>query len=85
MAKLDLSKDQPIHTLASNLRRAFSGIVAGNVKEQGLIQIKEKGPFELNGDPAIMKALDMLLRTFVSQNRMKIGTSTYTPCYRVVT
>ena len=85
MAKLDLRKDQPIHTLASNLRRAFSGIVAGNVKEQGIIQIREKGPFELSGDPEIMQALDMLLRTFVAQNRMKIGTSTYIPCYRVVT
>jgi len=85
MAKLNLSKDQPIHDLASNLRRAFSGIVAGNVKEQGINQIKEKGPFELNGDPAIMSALDSLLRTFVDQNRMKIGDETYTPCYRVAT
>lgn len=85
MTKLNLSKDQPIHDLASNLRRAFSGIVAGNVKEQGINQIKEKGPFELSGDPAIMSALDRLLRTFVDQNRMKIGDGTYTPCYRVAT
>lgn len=84
MAKLNLSKDQPIHMLAANLRRAFSGIVAGNVKEPGIALIKKHGPFELSGDPSIMGALDMLLRTFVEQKRMKIGDSHYEPCYRVV-
>lgn len=84
MGKLNLKKDQPIHQLAANLRRAFSGIVAGNVKEHGIRLIKEKGPFELHGDPEIMEPLDELLRTFVEQNRMKIGEGTYKPCYRVV-
>lgn len=85
MSRLNLSKDQPIHLLAANLRKAFSGIVAGNVKEQGIALIKEHGPFELRGDPDIMLALDRLLRTFVEQNRMKIGDGPYKPCYRVVT
>lgn len=85
MSRLDLSKSQPIHLLAANLRKAFSGIVAGNVKEQGIALIKKHGPFELRGDPDIMLALDRLLRTFVDQNRMKIGEGTYKPCYRVVT
>jgi len=31
MAKLNLSKDQEPYKLAADLRRAFSGIVAGNV------------------------------------------------------
>lgn len=84
MGKLNLKKDQPIHQLAANLRRAFSGIVAGNVKEHGIRLIKEKGPFELHGDPEIMEPLDELLRTFVEQNRMKIGEGKYQPCYRVV-
>ncbi|MDX1694047.1 MAG: nucleotide 5'-monophosphate nucleosidase PpnN [Ketobacteraceae bacterium] len=84
MAGLRLDKNQPAHNLAANLRRAFSGIVAGNVKEQGLKAIEEKGPFEIYGDPDIMAPLDELLRTFVAQNRMKIGGSTYHPCYRVV-
>lgn len=84
MGKLNLKKDQPIHQLAANLRRAFSGIVAGNVKEHGIRLIKEKGPFELHGDPEIMEPLDELLRTFVEQNRMKIGEGKYKPCYRVV-
>jgi predicted Rossmann-fold nucleotide-binding protein len=85
MAKLNLSKDQPIHLLAANLRRAFSGIVAGNVKEQGIELIEQHGPFELTGDADIMRSLDTLLRTFVEQNRMKIGGGQYSPCYRVVT
>lgn len=84
MRKLNLHKDQPVHLLAANLRRAFSGIVAGNVKEHGIRLIREKGPFELEGDPEIMAPLDTLLRTFVEQNRMKIGEGPYKPCYRVV-
>lgn len=84
MSKLSLKKDQPIHQLAANLRRAFSGIVAGNVKENGIRLIQEKGPFELHGEPDIMGPLDELLRTFVAQNRMKIGDGQYQPCYRVV-
>lgn len=84
MRKLNLHKDQPVHLLAANLRRAFSGIVAGNVKEHGIKLIREKGPFELEGDPDIMEPMDQLLRTFVEQNRMKIGEGTYKPCYKVV-
>jgi len=33
MANLKLYPDQPVEVLAADLRRAFSGIVAGNVKE----------------------------------------------------
>ena len=33
MRALQLHRDQPVHRLAANLRRAFSGIVTGNVKE----------------------------------------------------
>lgn len=84
MSQLNLTRKQPIHQLAANLRCAFSGIVAGNVKEQGIKLIKQHGPFELSGDNEIMEALDMLLRTFVSQRRMKIGDGEYKPCYRVV-
>lgn len=51
MAKLELRKDMPVHLLAANLRRAFSGIVAGNVKEQGIRLIEQHGPYEINGDP----------------------------------
>ena len=84
MAGLKLHRDQPPHLLAADLRRAFSGIVAGNVKEDGMRRIEEFGPFEIHGDPAMMQALDALLRAFVEQRRMKIA-GDYQPCYRVVT
>jgi len=84
MRTLDLHKGQPPHLLASNLRRAFSGIVAGNVKEAGIRAIEEKGLFELRGDARIMQPLDTLLTAFVEQRRMKLPTSTYNPCYRLI-
>jgi len=84
MANLNLYTNQPPEKLAADLRRAFSGIVAGNVKEGGMRRIEESGPFEIHGDPEIMQALDELLRGFVEQRRMKIS-GHYRPCYRVVT
>ncbi len=83
MAALDLRRERPAHLLAADLRRAFSGIVAGNVKEAGMREVELHGPFEIAGEPAIMDALDALLRAFVEQRRMKIA-GTYKPCYRVV-
>jgi len=83
MANLNLQRDQPTAKLAANLRRAFSGIVAGNVKATGIEYIKQHGPYQLNGDPEIMQALDQLLASFVSQNRMKIS-GNYVPCYDVI-
>ncbi len=83
MAALNLHKDRDPHLLAADLRRAFSGIVAGNVKEEGLHQIDKKGPFVIDGDPLIMRALDALLRSFVAQHRMKLPGREYVPCYRI--
>ncbi len=83
MASLDLHHGRPAHALAADLRRAFSGIVAGNVKEDGMRRIEESGPFEISGDTDMMQALDELLRAFVRQRRMKIA-GEYRPCYRVV-
>jgi predicted Rossmann-fold nucleotide-binding protein len=83
MAGLNLHRDQPAHLLAADLRRAFSGIVAGNVKEEGMREIERHGPFTIDGDRDIMRALDALLNAFVEQRRMKIN-GTYKPCYRVV-
>jgi hypothetical protein len=63
----------------------FSGIVAGNVKPEGLQAIREHGPFEIRCEPEIAQSLDALLTAFVSQNRMKLpGGSAYEPCYRLV-
>jgi len=84
MRALDLSRGRPAHELAADLRRAFSGIVAGNVKEQGVAAIARHGPYELRGDTAIMRLLDRLLSAFVQQQRMKLPGSRYQPCYRLV-
>ena len=46
--------------------------------------IEEHGPFEIHGDPELMRPLDALLASFVQQRRMKIA-GDYQPCYRVVT
>ena len=83
MAALDLHHGRKPFELAADLRRAFSGIVAGNVKEEGIGQIEEHGPFQIHGDRDLMQALDALLRAFVEQRRMKIS-GEYKPCYRVV-
>ncbi len=84
MRDLKLHRDQAPHVLAANLRRAFSGVVAGNVKEQGIRAIEQFGPFEIHGERAIMKSMDALLRAFVEQGRMKLPGSAYTPCYRIM-
>ncbi len=83
MAALSLSKDQSTELLAADLRRAFSGIVSGNVKPDGIERIKQHGLYELKGDPEIMSALDALLSSFVEQKRMKLS-GDYTPCYTLV-
>lgn len=84
MAGLNLHRDQPVGALAADLRRAFSGIVAGNVKPSGIRAVAEHGPFELSGDPAIADRLDALLRSFVAQKRMRLPGAEYEPCYRIM-
>jgi predicted Rossmann-fold nucleotide-binding protein len=84
MRALDLGRAQPAHQLAANLRRAFSGIVTGNVKEYGIQAIEREGPYELSGDAAIMRPLDELLAAFVAQRRMRLPGSAYRPVYRLV-
>jgi len=86
MRGLQLRHGRPLHELAADLRRAFSGIVAGNVKEEGVQAIEKHGPFAIDGDRDIMQALDKLLQAFVAQQRMKLpGGTAYEPCYRVIT
>nr|WP_193074668.1 nucleotide 5'-monophosphate nucleosidase PpnN [Pseudomonas sp. FME51] len=85
MANLELRRSTPPHELAANLRRAFSGIVAGNVKDKGIRLIEQYGPYEIHGDPEIMQPLEALLTAFVEQQRMKLPNgSAYQPSYRVV-
>jgi predicted Rossmann-fold nucleotide-binding protein len=83
MSALHLHRDQPKHLLAANLRRAFSGIVAGNVKPETIESVRQLGPFEINGEKEIMLALDRLLASFIEQKRMKLPGAFYSPCYRI--
>jgi predicted Rossmann-fold nucleotide-binding protein len=85
MRAVELNEDLPLHLLAANLRRVFSGIVSGNVREDTMAAIEANGPFEICGSDRMMKLLDKLLAQFVSQGRMKIASETYAPCYTVVT
>jgi pyrimidine/purine-5'-nucleotide nucleosidase len=84
MRGLNLGRAQPAHQLAANLRRAFSGVVTGNVKEYGVQAIERHGPYELAGDPQLMGLLDELLAAFVAQRRMRLPGSIYKPVYRLV-
>ncbi|MFO7594153.1 MAG: DUF3412 domain-containing protein, partial [Pseudomonadota bacterium] len=83
MAALKLNLEQERHLLAANLRRAFSGVVAGNVKDEGIRAIEQYGHFDLNGDAAVMDTMDELLAAFVEQHRMKLPGKVYVPCYRI--
>ena len=81
---VELNHGLPGHMLAANLRRVFSGIVAGNVKDEGIRAIEAHGHFEIQGDPGIMEPLDALLESFVKQKRMKLPVTDYVPCYRII-
>ena len=81
MNTLILSKDIATHLLASNLRKAFSGIVSGNIKDQGIQIIDKHGPFKINADKCIMQPMDQLLQSFVKERRMKVSEDRYKPCY----
>ncbi|HKJ20931.1 MAG TPA: nucleotide 5'-monophosphate nucleosidase PpnN [Woeseiaceae bacterium] len=81
MRDLDINEGLPPHKLAANLRRAFSGIVSGNVREDTAEIIEREGPFEINGSGRIMGLMDDLLSGFVAQHRMKISSGDYDPCY----
>ena len=81
---LAISRDLPPHVLAANLRRVFSALVTGNVKEEGIRVVEAQGPFQINGDAEIMRALDDLLSGFVAQQRMRLPGAAYNPCYEVV-
>jgi len=83
MSALEIHENVPRHILAANLRRAFSGIVSGNVREDTAALIGQRGPFEINGSASIMQLMDELLAAFVEQQRMKISGGDYSPCYRV--
>ena len=83
MRQLNLNEGTPVHQLAANLRRVFSGIVSGNVREDTMARIERHGPFEIIGSEKVMNLLDELLSAFVADGRMKLASQDYVPCYRV--
>lgn len=83
MANLNLKRSLPPHLLAAELRKAFSGIVAGNVKAPWMQKVKQHGPYQLHGDKDILMALDTLLRKLIEQGRMKLH-GEYTPSFEIV-
>jgi pyrimidine/purine-5'-nucleotide nucleosidase len=84
MAALQLRADLPKHQLASSLRCAFSGLVAGNIKTFGIEQVRQHGPYRLSGDRKYLSSLDRLLQVLVKEKRMKLGEEDYQPCYQLV-
>ena len=83
VAALKVKADQPMHDRAVDLRRMFSAIVAGNIKEAGVRQIAEHGPYKIHADPQLMEPLDALLKQFIADRRMKL-TGDYKPVYQLV-
>jgi predicted Rossmann-fold nucleotide-binding protein len=81
---LELHRKQEQYLLASNLRRVFSGIVAGNVKDEGIRAIEQYGSFEIRGETSIMDQMEILLASFVTQKRMKLPGKKYSPSYRII-
>lgn len=81
MASLNLHPKQEVYQLAANLRCAFSGLVAGNVKKTTMDAVSRQGPFNLKGDADLVANMDKLLRYFVSQQRMSLDGGGYIPCY----
>ncbi len=84
VANLCLHRDLPAQDLAANLRKVFSALVTGNVKDYGIRMIQRHGPFEIRGDHGIMQVLDEVLTFVASEGRMKLRPEDYSPCYRVV-
>ncbi|WP_101775146.1 nucleotide 5'-monophosphate nucleosidase PpnN [Pasteurella oralis] len=85
MAALDLHRNQSTMDLIANLRRAFSGIVAGNIKPETQDRIGELGRFKLHGDPELLEKIDQVLQDFIVQHRMKLPDgNAYEPCYELV-
>ena len=83
MLALQLHYNQEKYQLAANIRNALSGIVAGNVKEEGIKAVESKGPFKIKGHQNILKPLSSLLESFATMRRMKISSNSYIPCYDI--
>lgn len=85
MANLALHFNQSKMDLTANLRQAFSGIVAGNIKPKTQDEIAKFGKFKLKGDRTLMEKVDAVLQDFIQQHRMKLPTGkAYEACYEII-
>lgn len=84
MRALRLLDGQSTSQHAAVLRQLFSGIVAGNVKEDGIRAVKKHGPFEIAINAEYTDSIDQLLSSFAKANRMRLPGKPYEPCYRVL-
>lgn len=84
MDNLQLHKNQEQYLLAASIRNALSGIVSGNVKEQGIRAVEDNGPFIIKGDKEIIKPLEYMLRSFEKMQRMKMSGYYYKPCFKLI-
>ena len=82
MLALEFGLEQEKYQLAANIRDALSGIVAGNVKEEGIKTVEDKGPLLIKGTREVLEPLSSLLKSFEKMKRMKISDSSYEPCYK---
>lgn len=83
MSALKLYGDMGVEQLCINLRAAFSGIVAGNVKSYGIDLVEQNGPYQLHADERIGDLLNGLLKEFVEQGRMTLKQD-YKPCFEII-
>ena len=83
MLALNFNHDQEKFSLAANIRNALSGIVAGNVKDEGIKAVERLGPLKIKGERKILQPLSSLLESFSNMHRMKISSSDYQPCYEI--
>ncbi|MCY9873828.1 nucleotide 5'-monophosphate nucleosidase PpnN [Vibrio barjaei] len=83
VSSVKLSFEQEPYLRASSLRKIFSAIVAGNIKEDGIAEVKKNGPYVIDGDKVILKGIGRLLERFVIEQRMKLPGSEYVRCYTV--
>ena len=51
------------------------------MKANGIEMVEKHGPYYLHGDAELMDELDVLLKGFIAQRRMKIDVDNYKPCW----
>ena len=83
MRSLELHNDQDPYLLAANIRNALSGIVSGNVKDEGIRAVDLYGPLQLYGTKEVIDPFRILLTSFEKKQRMKISGGKYVPCYEL--